>query len=72
MLVLKGRLPHPLSPGNFAKFDTKVKREIAWKSSNGWKVSKDTAKHGGRVWKLLDKSGKRIASLGADGSVLAR
>lgn len=43
----------------------------AWKSSNGWKIEKDTANHGGRVWKLFNKAGKRIASLGADGSVLA-
>ncbi len=56
---------------DLTKFDRKVKGETAWKSSNGWKITKDTANHGGRVWKLLDKSGKRIASLGADGSVLA-
>ena len=28
--------------------------------------------NGGRVWKLFDKAGKRIASLGADGSVLSK
>lgn len=56
---------------DLTKFNKKVKGETAWKSSNGWKISKDTANHGGRVWKLFNKSRKRIASLGADGSVLA-
>lgn len=56
---------------DLTKFNKKVKGETAWKSSNGWKISKDTANHSGRVWKLFNKSGKRIASLGADGSVLA-
>lgn len=56
---------------DLSKFDRPVKGKTAWKSSNGWKIEKDTANHGGRVWKLLNKAGKRIASLGADGSVLA-
>ena len=56
---------------DLTKFNKKVKGKTAWKSSNGWEISKDKANHGGRVWKLLDKYGKRIASLGADGSVLA-
>lgn len=57
---------------DLSKFNKKVRGENAWKSSNGWKISKDTANHGGRVWKLFDKAGKRIASLGADGSVLSK
>ena len=56
---------------DLTKFDRKVKGKTAWKSKNGWKISKDTAGHGGREWKLFNKAGKRIASLGADGSVLA-
>ena len=56
---------------DLSKFDRPVKGKTAWKSSNGWKIEKDTANHGGRVWKLFNKAGKRIASLGADGSVLA-
>lgn len=56
---------------DLSKFDRPVKGKTAWKSSNGWTIEKDTANHGGRVWKLFNKAGKRIASLGADGSVLA-
>lgn len=56
---------------DLSKFDRPVKGKTAWKSKNGWKIEKDTANHGGRFWKLFDKSGHRIASLGADGSVLA-
>lgn len=56
---------------DLSKFDKPVKGKTAWKSSNGWKIEKDTANHGGRVWKLFNKADKRIASLGADGSVLA-
>ena len=44
MLVLKGWLPHPLSPGNFAKFDKKVKGETAWKSSNYNELSMEVKK----------------------------
>lgn len=56
---------------DLSKFDKPVKRKTAWESSNRWEIEKDTANHGGRVWKLFNKAGKRIASLGADGSVLA-
>ena len=28
--------------------------------------------HGGRVWKLLDKSGKRICSLDRNGKILSK
>lgn len=54
------------------KFDKKENGKTTWKSKNKWKISKDTAEHGGRKWKLLDRSGKRIASLGEDGSVLSK
>lgn len=70
----KEKIPNSLKNGDkvdLSKFDKPVKGKTAWKSKNGWTVEKDTANHGGRVWKLLNKKGKRIASLGADGSVLA-
>ena len=35
-------------------------------------VGKDTAGHGGRKWKLKDKAGNRVASLGENGEVLAK
>ncbi|MCI5514622.1 MAG: hypothetical protein MR398_02260 [Oscillospiraceae bacterium] len=35
---------------DLSKFDRPVKGKTAWKSSNGWKIEKDTANHGGRVW----------------------
>ena len=57
---------------DLAKFDKTENGKTTWKSKNGWKISKDTAEHGGRKWKLLDRSGKRIASLGEDGSVLSK
>ncbi|WP_346919241.1 hypothetical protein [Lacrimispora sp.] len=38
----------------------------------GWTIDKDTANHGGRKWKLKDKSGNRVASLGENGEVLGK
>ena len=39
---------------------------------SGYSISKDTAGHGGRAWKLLNKRGNRIYSLDADGNIIAR
>lgn len=56
---------------NLGKFNQKVKGKNAKKESGGWTIEKDTANHGGREWKLKNKSGSRIASLGKNGEILA-
>ena len=38
----------------------------------GYYIAKDMAGHGGRVWKLFDWAGKRIASLAGDGKILGK
>lgn len=40
--------------------------------SKRWTIDRDTAGHGGRRWKLKDKSGDRVASLGEHGEVLGK
>lgn len=55
---------------NLGKFKNKVKKKTAYKESGGWMIDKDNAGHGGRKWKLKDKSGKRIGSLDGNGKVL--
>ena len=51
------------------KFNIRLPNGGGWKGPDGWKIVKDTAKHAGSVWKLLNKSGKRIATLWEDGRV---
>ena len=51
------------------KFNKKLPNGGGWQGPGGWKIVKDFAKHSGSVWKLLNKSGKRIATLWADGRV---
>ncbi|MDR6939461.1 hypothetical protein [Arcanobacterium hippocoleae] len=55
---------------NLGKFTKKQKGRQEWKADNGWSIDKDTAGHGGRKWKLKNKQGKRVASLGENGEVL--
>lgn len=55
-----------------SKFDSKISGKKAYKAKNGWRIEKDTGHHGGREWKLINKAGKRIASLGKDGTILAK
>jgi hypothetical protein len=43
-----------------------------WIGPLGWYIEKDMSGHGGRVWKLFDWAGKRIASLAADGKILSK
>ena len=67
-------IPNELKKGNkvdLKKFDTKLKNGQGYRAKNGWKIQKDTANHGGREWKLFNKAGKRVASLGKDGTILA-
>lgn len=54
------------------KFTEKVNGKKAYKEEKGWTIEQDTAGHGGRAWKLKDKSGKRVASLSEDGKVLGK
>lgn len=55
------------------KFSEKVKGKVAYKDpKSGWTIEKDTAGHGGRKWKLKDKSGDRKASLDENGKVLGK
>ena len=53
-------------------FDQKVNGKTADKEKGGWTIEKDTAGHGGRKWKLKDKSGNRVASLDENGKVLGK
>ena len=49
-----------------------VKGKTSYKEEGGWAIDKDTAGHGGRKWKLKNKKGNRIASLGKNGEVLGK
>ena len=57
---------------NLGKFKNKVKGKTSYKEEGGWAIDKDTAGHGGRKWKLKNKKGNRIASLGKNGEVLGK
>ena len=51
----------------------KVKGKKAYKEEDGWIIEKDTGKHGQKgkeQWKLKDKEGNRVATLGEDGKIL--
>lgn len=54
---------------NFKKFNKKLPNGGGRQGPGGWKIVKDMAKHAGSVWKLLNKSGNRIATLWEDGRV---
>ena len=72
--ILKN-IPNSLKKGDkvdLSKFDSKISEKKAYKAKNGWRIEKDTGHHGGREWKLINKAGKRIASLGKDGTILAK
>lgn len=73
---IKAQIPSRLRDENgdvdLGKFDQKVKGKTAYKEKGGWTIDQDKAGHGDRKWKLKDKSGKRIASLGENGEVLAK
>lgn len=78
---IKNQIPNDLLNGdkvNLSKFKNKYSKSPNDNGSGSgpftcglWTIEKDTANHGGRVWKLF-KSGKRIASLAADGKILAK
>lgn len=58
---------------NIGAFDARISGGggVAYRNAKtGWKISKDTAGHGGRQWKLFSNTNKRVASLDADGKIL--
>lgn len=57
---------------DLGQFDQKVSGKTAYKEKGGWMIDKDNAGHGGRKWKLKDKSGNRVASLGENGEILGK
>ena len=67
---IPSQLRKPNGDVNLSKFTNKQKGRQEWKASNGWSIDKDTAGHGGKKWKLKNKQGKRVASLGENGEVL--
>lgn len=73
---VRAKIPARLRDENgdvdLGQFDQKVNGKTAYKEKGGWTVEKDTAGHGGRKWKLKDKSGDRVASLGENGEVLGK
>lgn len=74
--AIKAQIPSRLRTDSgdvdLSKFTEKVKGSNSHKEEGGWTIDKDTSGHGGSAWKLKDKSGKRIASLDADGKVLRK
>ncbi|MGG0822006.1 hypothetical protein ABE099_03940 [Paenibacillus turicensis] len=73
---VRAKIPSRLRDDNgdvdLGKFDQKVNGKTAYKEKGGWSIDKDNAGHGGRKWKLKDKSGDRVASLGEKGEVLGK
>ncbi|WP_143320956.1 hypothetical protein [Clostridium sp. HBUAS56010] len=71
---IKGKIPSRLRDDNgdvdLGKFDQKVSGKTTYKEKGGWSIDKDTSGHGQSKWKLKDKQGKRVASLGENGEVL--
>ncbi|XSD77058.1 RHS repeat domain-containing protein [Bacillus subtilis] len=70
---IPGRLLESDSRVDLGAFNQKVKGKKAYKNpKTGWTIEKDNAGHGGRKWKLKDKSGKRVASLDGKGKILSK
>lgn len=73
---IRAKIPSRLrdEDGNvdLGNFKEKVKGKNSYKEKGGWTIDRDTAGHGGRRWKLKDKSGDRVASLGEHGEVLGK
>lgn len=59
---------------DIGKFTQKVKGQQTWKDpKTGWKITRDNGNgHGGSYYKLLNKSGKRVATLTKSGKILRR
>ena len=74
--AVKNKIPNRVKKKNgevdLGKFKNRVKGKNAYKENGGWQIEKDTAGHGGRKWKLKNKSGNRIGSLDGNGKVLGK
>lgn len=74
--AIKQSIPSRLKQGSgevdLSQFNQKVNGKTAYKEKGGWTIEKDTAGHGGRKWKLKDKSNDRVASLDENGKVLSK
>ena len=57
---------------NINLFIKKEKGKKWFKEEGGYKIDKDMVGHGGKIWKLLDKKGKRICSLDINGKILSK
>lgn len=67
------RLLKPNGNVDIGKFTGQVKGKTARKDpKTGWTIEKDVTGHGGKKWKLKDKSGKRKASLDGNGKILSK
>lgn len=73
---IRAEIPSRLRDENgdvdLGKFDQKVKGKTSYKEKGGWTIDKDETGHGGKKWKLKNKSGDRVASLGENGEVLGK
>lgn len=73
---VRAQIPSRLRDSNgdvdLGKFDQKVSGKTSYKEKGGWTIDKDNAGHGGRKWKLKNKSGDRVASLGENSEVLGK
>jgi|LSQX01.2.fsa_nt_gb hypothetical protein len=74
---VSSKIPSKLKSGDkvdISKFNQKKPGSgpPTWIGPLAWYIQKDTAGHGGRVWKLFDWAGNRIASLAADGKILGK
>lgn len=74
---IKAKIPSRIRDENgdvdLGSFDQKVngQKRVAYKEKGGWTIEKDNTQHGGRKWKLKNKSGGRVASLDENGKVLS-
>jgi len=56
---------------DLSRFSERIRGKKAFRDPDtGYYIEKDLAGHGGREWKLFDRFGKRIASLGSNGEIL--
>ena len=68
------RIPKKLLKGDkvdISLFKNPLKNGQGVRDPDNYVIQKDNAGHGGRKWKLKDHKDNRIASLGADGEILA-
>lgn len=57
---------------DLGKFKKKLKGNQGREADNGWRIQADKSGHKGSKWKLKNRSGKRVASLKGDGTVVGK